>query len=95
MLPMLLLAAFQSQGLPPTSTGDLVASASGRLAITCGGRECAPRPASDLYRVDASDDSAMTSKDRAFRDDGSRCQVVGAKLCTRQPRKIFSTGIGQ
>jgi hypothetical protein len=48
------------------------------------GDDCASR-----YRLPASSGDGMTIKDRAMRDDGSKCNVVGARRCTSKPRRIL------
>lgn len=47
------------------------------------------------YRVDDADSDAVdvTSKDRAFADDGTYCNVVGDKYCVSQPRLRLHAGL--
>ena len=45
----------------------------------------APRLADDAADV------APTTKDRALDEDGTRCAVVGGRLCTRTPRTVVTT----
>lgn len=51
-------------------------------------RRCAGLCA-DRYRLPASSDDGDTLKDRAVRNDGSKCNVIGARRCTGKPRQIF------
>jgi len=53
-----------------------------------------PRPTcanacAERYRLPASSDDGDAMKKRAVRDDGSKCNVVGARRCTSKPRQIF------
>jgi len=56
-----------------------------------------PRPTSDRctgvcaeqYRLPASSDDIRTAKDRALADDGSKCNVVGARRCTSKRRTVL------
>ena len=47
-------------------------------------KACASR-----YRLPASSDDGVAIKDRAMRNDGSKCNVVGARRCTTKPRQIL------
>jgi hypothetical protein len=48
--------------------------------------DCASR-----YRLPASSDVGAATKDRAVRNDGSKCNVVGARRCTSKARRILRT----
>jgi hypothetical protein len=58
------------------------------LAAACQEAECATRP-DTRFRVTGEQGDTVTSKDRAIRDDGSRCNVVGARRCTKRGRTLF------
>ena len=77
----------------------LMRTAQSRLTAPCEGRECARGPAQARFRLDGSDGdgpvSAITAKDRAIGDDGSKCNVVGARRCTKRGRTIFRTGLAR
>ena len=45
------------------------------------------------YRIDPSLASGPNAKDRAFAEDGRRCQVVGSRMCTKPPRTLKAPGI--
>lgn len=45
------------------------------------------------YRIE-SEAAGASSKDRAIQDNGTRCSVVGSRVCTRKPRTVFSAPIG-
>jgi hypothetical protein len=49
----------------------------------CAGK-CAAR-----YRVPASADGDNSVKDRALADDGSKCNVVGARRCTSKRHTVL------
>ncbi len=72
--------------------GLMMRNAQSRLAATCES-ECATPSPDSRYRVDGEDASTVTSKDRAIGDDGSRCNVVGARRCTKRGRTIFRTDL--
>jgi hypothetical protein len=66
---------------------DLMATAAKRLAIS----DTSPARPRSPFRIDSSAGDARNAKDRAFAEDGQRCQVVGARMCTRRPRTLLST----
>ncbi|MBN8808166.1 MAG: hypothetical protein J0I47_08010 [Sphingomonas sp.] len=41
------------------------------------------------YRIQAASDDTPSFKYRALADDGTKCNVVGAKLCTTDGRRIW------
>jgi hypothetical protein len=43
----------------------------------------------ERYRLPASSDDPITAKDRAMRQDGNRCNVVGAQRCLSKRRTII------
>jgi hypothetical protein len=43
------------------------------------------------YRVTESDDDGDVVKKRAVRDDGSKCNVVGARRCTSKPMRLLQS----
>ena len=51
-------------------------------------KSCADGCAS-RYRLPASSDDGAAIKDRAVRNDGSKCNVVGARRCTSKARRIL------
>lgn len=66
----------------------LLKSASDRLAVS----STAPVPADGArYRVEGSASRDAGSKTRALGEDGSRCSVTGARLCTRKPHTWLTT----
>jgi len=72
------------------SADPLLTTAAGRLNAT----DPAPTETKrSPYRID-SEAAGATSKDRAIREDGTRCSVVGSRVCTRKPRTVFSAPIG-
>lgn len=92
ILPFLLAAAVPQAA--PLDMGVLMGTAASRLSAACDGADCAASPPASRYRIDPDSDSTVTSKDRAIRDDGSRCNVVGARRCTKRGRTIWRTPIG-
>lgn len=58
----------------------LVTRASDRLSVV------QPVPRRESFRVEHDADAAASTKDRAIAEDGARCSVVGARVCTRKPR---------
>ncbi len=54
-------------------------SKSGRCADKCAAR----------YRVPASGDGDYSVKDRALADDGSKCDVVGARRCASKRHTVL------
>ena len=50
-------------------------------------------PVRSRYRLDSQFEAAPTLKDRALREDGRRCQVVGPRMCTRPPRTLLTAPI--
>lgn len=94
ILSLLLAAAVPQAAAPQTAVADagaLMKTAADRLAATCDGPECAAPPASDRYRIVSDNGATVTSKDRAIRDDGTRCNVVGFKRCTSSGATILTT----
>jgi hypothetical protein len=51
--------------------------------MRCTGR-CA-----DRYRIPASSDDIQSLKDRALANDGSKCDVVGARRCLSKRRTLL------
>lgn len=82
MIAALLLAA---QFAPAVAAAVAPAPA----CLTCA--QAAPAPRRTPYRLDRTVADAPTAKDRALREDGSYCAVIGARQCTRKPRTIFRT----
>ncbi|WP_151954796.1 hypothetical protein [Sphingomonas sp. EC-HK361] len=80
----IVLAAFIFAGGTPDT---LVATAAKRLSVS--DTQVAPRRSP--YRIDPSAGDSPNAKDRAFVEDGQRCQVVGARMCTKRPRALLST----
>jgi hypothetical protein len=88
MLP-LVLALITSASDPIT---DLIDTEHAKLGSTeCAGSCAAPVS----YRVEDDDGPSadVTSKDRAFADDGTYCNVVGDKYCVSQPRLRLHAGL--
>lgn len=81
--------------LIPSAASDTVAGfklAPSLPTLGCISGACTPPPKAADYRVPAERDPlARTSKDRAFANDGTKCQVVGDKFCTSRGRTIFKT----
>ncbi|WP_374944456.1 hypothetical protein [Sphingomonas sp.] len=90
ILPILLSVIAAPQALP-RNAGAMMTTAAHRLAATCDSADCAAPPAADRYRVASDDAAATTSKDRAIRDDGTRCNVVGARRCTSSGATILTS----
>ena len=66
----------------------LMKSAADRLAVSLA----APAPTDGArYRVEGSAPPEAGGKARALGDDGSRCSVTGARLCTRKPHTWLTT----
>jgi hypothetical protein len=83
---MIALFLLLSLSEPPAA---LVTRAAARLdADGCAGVSCGARARS--YRVDAESAGDATPKDRAVRETGVTCSIVGARVCTRPPRTILS-----
>ncbi|MES2097675.1 MAG: hypothetical protein V4459_13030 [Pseudomonadota bacterium] len=49
----------------------------------------------ERYRLPDVDDDAITAKDRAMRQDGSKCNVVGAQRCLSKRRTIIRASLGE
>lgn len=74
--------------------GALMRAADARLSVPCEGEgECAAAPPDARFRIEQDDAGAIGAKERAIRDTGARCSVVGARVCTRPPRTLFSTPV--
>ena len=73
----------------------LMRNAQSLLTATCEGSHCAAQP--HRFRLPTADEAAreVTSKDRAIRDDGSKCNVVGARRCPKKGRTILRTDFGR
>ncbi|WP_156340168.1 hypothetical protein [Sphingomonas sp. Leaf17] len=69
-----------------------VQSASSKLSVTCRTERCGEPEKRSPYRLEADDVASSDSKGRAI-DDGTKCNVVGSRVCTRKPRTVFSTAI--
>ena len=88
MVPVLLLLA-AAQAADP-APGSLLSTARHRLS---------PEPTESVdraarFRVQ-SDASVEDGKTRALNTTGGQCQVVGARMCTRSPRTLLRTPLGQ
>ena len=83
MLAILLLLVGQGQ-----STDALMKGAENRLSVPCGA-ECAPPPAQARYRLGEVEPESVAP--RTEDDAGTPCSAVGARPCTRSPRRLFST----
>lgn len=81
--------------LIPSAANDTVAGfklTPSKPTLGCISGACTPPPRQEDYRVPYEPDPlARTSKDRAFANDGTKCQVVGDKFCTSRGRTIFKT----
>lgn len=84
---LLILVAQEPRG------DSLMTRADARLSVPCGA-ECAPPAPQERYRLGDSDERARAAP-RAVDDTGARCSVVGARVCTGRPRKLFSTPLPQ
>lgn len=75
----------------PDDTRALLKTAAGMLTGACT-EACTPDPvARSPFRLEVNaTDGVTTSKDRAIREDGTRCSV-DARRCTRKPRTLFRT----
>ena len=79
------------QAGPVADPDPLLATAAGRLSAT----DPAPvEPKRSPYRIDGAAAGA-TAKDRAIGEDGTRCSIVGSRVCTRKPRTVLSAPLGQ
>lgn len=87
-LALLLLA-----GQQPPPADALMKGAGDRLSVPCG-PECERPKADERYRLGDADENGPHAP-RAVDDTGARCSVVGARVCTRPPRKLFSTPLPQ
>lgn len=85
---LLLLALIQQPAADP-----LLVRAGERLRAPCG-EACAPASPDARFRLGDTDEAGPRAP-RAVDDQGTRCSVVGARLCTRKPRTIFSTPLPQ
>jgi hypothetical protein len=47
----------------------------------------------ERYRLPAASDDPITAKDRAMRQDGRKCNVVGAQRCLSKRRTIIRSSI--
>ncbi len=70
----------------------IVQSASSKLSVTCKTEPCDEPPKRSPYRLEPDDDAASDTRGRSI-DDGTKCNVVGSRVCTRKPRTVFSTAI--
>ena len=59
--------------------------------VSCVGPACTADPRRSRYRLDPQDDTGVDLKQAALATDGSACSIVGARVCTRKPRTIFTT----
>ena len=84
---LLLLLAQQPAG------DALLKGANERLRPPCG-PECDPPKPDERYRLGDADEAGPRPP-RVVDDTGGKCSVVGARLCTRPPRKLFSTPLPQ
>ena len=75
------LGASVSSKLPPFNLKPVQ-----RTPVRCTG-ECA-----EQYRIPASSDDDRSIKARALADDGSKCNVVGAKRCLSRRRVMLRSG---
>lgn len=73
----------------------LMLHARARLAAPCDGPACVAPPRRSAYRIEKEAETGFTAKDRAIRDDGSKCNVVGARRCPKRGRTILRTAFGQ
>lgn len=71
----------------------LMSRADARLSVPCGA-ECAPPAPDQRYRLGDTDEGTRAAP-RSVDDTGARCSVVGARVCTGRPRKLFSTSLPQ
>ena len=74
----------------PDDAKSLMTNAAGKLSVACADR-CGEPAARSPFRLDPVAGETTTSKDRALREDGSYCSVIGARRCTRKPRTLFRT----
>lgn len=79
-------AALPSHDIPRR---DLMRHAGTRLSAACKGPDCGTEPTRSPFRLDDDDALDPDAKARAIGDDGSRCSVVGARVCTRKPRTLL------
>lgn len=85
-----MIAALALALLVQQPAGDaLLKSANKRLNVPCG-PECDPPKPDERYRLGDTDEADARAP-RAVDDTGGKCSVVGDRLCTRPPRKLFST----
>jgi hypothetical protein len=78
---LLLLAA-------ATDPMTLVTQASSRLSVVD------PAARESEFRIDQDEGpSAPSTKDRALSEDGSRCSLIGGKVCTKKPRTWIRTNL--
>lgn len=88
---LLALALMSAQAADP---GALMRAAHSRLGAGCATGCGAPPDA--RWRV-AQDDEApgADAKARALGDGAARCGVVGARLCTKRPRRLLRAPFGR
>lgn len=70
----------------------IVQEAANKLAVTCPTPRCGEPAKPSPYRLGAIDDTGIRG---VAIDDGTKCDVVGSKVCTSKPRKLFSTSLDQ
>lgn len=85
---LLLLAAL-------SDPASLMLNARARLGATCATPGCAAPARRSAYRIDDEAEASPSAKDRAIGDDGSRCNVVGARRCTKRGRTLFRTDLAR
>lgn len=84
MIVLMLLLAGQA-----ADADAMMKGAGARLSVPCGEACVAPSP--DLrYRIDTEEPAGLDPKDRALADKAGRCAVVGDRICTRPPRRLWS-----
>lgn len=70
----------------------IVQEASSKLAVTCATPRCGEPVKPSPYRLGTIDENGVRG---VTIDDGTKCDVVGSKVCTSKPRRVFSTALNQ
>jgi hypothetical protein len=65
-----------------------------QLTLNACATGCTAEPTRSRYRLDPQADTGPDMKRTALATDGSACSIVGARVCTKKPRTVFATDLG-